>query len=76
MEDDFSAWDDLSLKSKAARQFTIDRMHAAAKLIAALELSAWRNSAHVDLPRWLDRDIYDKGFDESKIPPQPNQSSK
>lgn len=72
LEAQLPAWDDLGELDEPIRQFTIDRMHAAAELIAALQLSAWHNSAKLDLPHWLDREVHDAGFDESRVPPQPH----
>jgi len=75
LEPKLPALEAMSLESRAVRRFTVDRMHAAAKLIASLQLSAWRNSKGLKLPDWHDRAIYDSGFDEATIPPQPQADS-
>ena len=72
LKGEIPAWDDVQLESEAVRAFTRGRMQAAAKLIASLHLTAWRLSADLSLPDWHDRTIYDAGFDESRIPPQPH----
>ena len=75
LEADMPAHDEMSLDAAPVRRFTIERMRAAAGLIAALQLSAWRQSEDLSLPAWHERGIYDDGFDETKIPPQPQRDA-
>jgi hypothetical protein len=73
MEQDYPEWDDLNLDNEAVHAFTIERTRAAAAFTADLYLSAWRNSADITPPAWLDRRIFDDSFDPATVPPQPDQ---
>lgn len=73
MEEYYPAWDDLNLANDEVRAFAIERMRAAASFTADLYLSAWRNSANIQLPFWLDRKVFDGNFDPNIIPPQPKR---
>jgi hypothetical protein len=66
-------WDDLSPLTGEIREFTIQRERNAAAFTADLFLSAWRNSANIITPNWLDRKIFDEAFDPDVIPQQPGQ---
>ena len=72
LEPDYPEWNDMRLADEEVRALTIERMRASAGFIADLYLSAWRNSANVDLPSWLDRSAFDEHFDPDRVPPQPN----
>ncbi|MFW6060055.1 MAG: hypothetical protein ACODAQ_07720 [Phycisphaeraceae bacterium] len=72
LEEQLPVRDDLGALPEPVRAFTAERMRAAARLIAALQLSAWRKSAEIELPHWLERATFDEGFDESRVPPQPH----
>src|SRR5690606_17595019 len=65
--------DNLTLTDPAVRDFTSDRMHASARFTATVFLTAWRGSAEVRLPDWLDRSVFDHDFDPAVIPPQPGR---
>lgn len=62
---------EMSIEDEEVRAFTIDRMRAAAAFTSNILLSAWRNSAELSLPNWLDRSVFDEDFDPKKVPPQP-----
>lgn len=62
---------DLSLEDEQVRAFTIERVREAAAFTAGIYLSAWRNSADLAPPDWLDRTIFDERFDPAAIPAQP-----
>ena len=71
LEDRMPKLAEMAIEDAEVRDFTIERTRAAASFIATLWLSAWRESATVELPFWLDRATFDGGFDESAVPPQP-----
>ncbi len=71
LEADFPEKPDMSPLEGEVREFTIERTRAAASFTADLFLSAWRNSAKIQPPDWLDRTVFDETFDPSKVPPQP-----
>ena len=62
---------DLELTDPVVREFTTERMQASAEFTASVFLTAWKSSADLDLPAWLDRSVFDDGFDPTTIPPQP-----
>ena len=62
---------DLTLESEGVRAFTIERTRASARFTASIFLSAWRNSKHIKIEPWLDRRVFDDGFDPAKVRPQP-----
>jgi hypothetical protein len=66
-------WSDLSRLQGEVREFTIQRERSAAAFTADLFLSAWRNSANITTPSWLDRKVFDETFDPAVVPPQPGQ---
>ncbi len=71
LEDGYPQSSDLDLKDESVRDFTIERTRAAAAFTADLFLSAWRNSADITSPPWLDRRIFDNSFDPAVVPTQP-----
>ncbi len=71
LEAGIPALPDLSLTDPAVRDFTKERMQASAEFTASIFLTAWHASADLDLPAWLDRSVFDDGFDPTAIPPQP-----
>jgi hypothetical protein len=73
LEPRFPQWDDMELNDKQVRAFTIERTRAAASFTSDLFLSAWRNSAEVNSPNWLDRAAFDETFDPSVVPEQPGR---
>ena len=72
LEDKLPTTWDPRINNNDVRDFTIERMHAAAAFIADLYLSAWRNSANIEVPDWMDRTIFDDDFDPAIVPPQPD----
>lgn len=66
---------DLRPLTGEVRDFTIERMRASASFTADLFLSAWRNSAKIEVPSWLDRSVFDEDFDPDKVPYQPGQNA-
>ncbi|HEX7009721.1 MAG TPA: hypothetical protein VF184_07045 [Phycisphaeraceae bacterium] len=62
---------DMELRDPRVRDFTIERMRDAARFTAEVFWSAWRLSADLDPPRWLDRQAFDEAFDPQHVPPQP-----
>lgn len=73
LEDALPEKADLSPLEGDVRSFTIERCRAAAAFTADLFLSAWRNSAKIEMHDWLDRSIFDEDFDPDHVPPQPEQ---
>ncbi len=73
LEPQLPQWSDLSPLEGEVRAFTLERERAAAAFTADLFLSAWRNSADIRTPGWLDRKVFDESFDPAKIPQQPGQ---
>lgn len=73
LESSYPEWSDLNLKNDSVREFTTERTRAAAAFVADLFLSAWRNSADITMPPWLDRRIFDNDFDPATVPTQPGQ---
>lgn len=73
MEPKYPEWSDLNLADEQVRAFTIERTRAAAAFTADLFLSAWRNSADISPPSWLDRRIFDNDFDPAVVPTQPDR---
>jgi hypothetical protein len=73
LEPKLPQWSDLSELQGEVRAFTLERERAAAAFTADLFLSAWRSSADIRNPRWLDRKMFDESFDPAKIPQQPGQ---
>jgi len=73
LEPDLPEWDNLAPLQGEVLRFTKERTRAAAAFTADLYLSAWRNSAQITLPRWLDRTVFDENFDPSQVPPQPER---
>lgn len=57
------------IDAEAVRDFTRQRTRAAARFTAAIFLSAWRHSAAIELPGWLDREVFDERFDPETVPP-------
>lgn len=72
LENSYPELPDLDLKNESVRDFTTERTRAAAAFTADLFLSAWRNSAGLTTPPWLDRRVFDNGFDPAVIPTQPD----
>ncbi len=66
-------WSDLTPLAGEVREFTIQRQRNSAAFTADLFLSAWRNSADITAPIWLDRKIFDETFDPAVVPQQPGQ---
>ncbi len=66
-------WSDMTPLQGEVREFTIQRERNAAAFTADLFLSAWRNSADISTPNWLDRKLFDENFDPAVIPQQPGQ---
>ncbi len=66
-------WSDLTPLTGEVLDFTIQRQRNAAAFVADLFLSAWRNSAEVQAPNWLDRKVFDETFDPAVVPSQPGQ---
>lgn len=64
-------WSDLTPLEGEVRAFTLERERAAAAFTADLFLSAWRNSANITTPSWLDRKVFDETFDPAVVPHQP-----
>ena len=58
----------LSLTDNHVAQFTRERMRSAAWFTSSIYLSAWRNSAGVELPKWLDRKVFDDRFNPNRLP--------
>jgi len=73
LEPKLPPWDDLSPLTGEVRAFTIERERAAASFVADLFLSAWRNSADIQNPGWLDRKVFDENFDPAVVPKQPGR---
>ena len=71
LEPGIPALADLELTDEAVIDFTKQQMQASADFTAQMLLAAWRASADHELPNWLDRRVFDDGFDPSTIPPQP-----
>ncbi|NBC10567.1 MAG: hypothetical protein GVY24_02380 [Planctomycetes bacterium] len=65
------AMEELAIEDAEVRAFTIDRTRAGAHFTACIFLTAWRNSAELETPHWLDRNIFDEDFDPDVVPPQP-----
>ena len=59
---------DAPIENAAVRQFTIDRMRASAAFTRDIFYRAWKNSAKVDPPGWLDRAQFDERFDPAMTP--------
>ena len=72
LEDAFPEKRDMELRDETVRDFTTERTRAAAAFTADLFLSAWRNSADIEIPDWLDRSIFDDDFNPTEVPPQPD----
>lgn len=72
MEDAYPEMNDMVLDDDDVIAFTTERTRAAAAFTADLFLSAWRNSADIQTPNWLDRSIFDDDFNPNEIPPQPD----
>ncbi|QQE10613.1 hypothetical protein JD969_14030 [Planctomycetota bacterium] len=68
LEPKMPATRDLDLYDKDVIAFTVDRERAAAWFTASLYLSAWENSKKMEVPFWLDRDLFDNQFDPDKVP--------
>ena len=73
LEPKYPQWDDLELNDDEVRAFTMERTRAAAAFTSDLFLTAWRHSAEVRTPAWLDRAIFDETFDPGVVPQQPNR---
>jgi len=73
LEPKYPDWADLELNDDEVRAFTVERTRAAAAFTSDLFLTAWRDSAEVSGPVWLDRTIFDETFDPSVVPEQPNR---
>jgi len=71
LEPQVPAQADMSPLQGEVLEFTLERERAAAAFTADLFLSAWRNSANVKMPRWLDRKVFDETFDPAKVSAQP-----
>jgi hypothetical protein len=65
-------WGEQRPMNDDVRAFTIERTRASAAFTADLFLSAWRNSADIEVPDWLDRTVFDDDFNPDEVPPQPN----
>lgn len=61
----------LEIEDDEVRAFTRDRARAGASFTAGIFLTAWRHSAEIQTPHWLDRAIFDEDFDPGVVPPQP-----
>lgn len=72
LEDSLPEMPDMVLRDDEVRDFTVERTRAAAAFTADLFLSAWRNSADIETPNWLDRSIFDDDFNPAEVPPQPD----
>lgn len=73
LESAYPEMQDMEIRDDEVREFTIERSRAAAAFTADLFLSAWRNSAQVQSPDWLDRAIFDEDFNPAEVPPQPDR---
>ena len=73
LEGRYPDWDDLELNDDEVRAFTLDRTRAAAAYTSDMFLTAWRNSANVNPPFWLDRSVFDETLNPDEVPPQPGQ---
>lgn len=73
LEPQLPAQADMSPLEGDVLAFTLDRERAAAGFTADLFLSAWRNSANIQMPGWLDRKVFDETFDPAEVPPQLGQ---
>ena len=73
LENSYPEWSDLNLTNESVRAFTTERTRAAAAFTADLFLSAWRNSADIRMPPWLDRRVFDNDFDPAVVPAQPDR---
>jgi len=71
LEDRIPEVPDLTLDDPEVIAFTLDRTRAAARFTAEMVLTAWRMSADLETPFWLDRATFDEDFDPDVIPKQP-----
>ncbi len=71
LEDRLPQVPELTLEDPELIAFTLDRTRAAARFTAEMFLTAWRMSADLETPFWLDRDVFDEAFDPDVIPEQP-----
>lgn len=65
--------ENMQIKDQAVRQYAIERTRAAAEHVGLFYMIAWQLSGEIELPHWLDRKTFDKGFDETKVPEQPDR---
>ncbi|WP_432797969.1 hypothetical protein [Poriferisphaera sp. WC338] len=68
LAEQYPATRDLTLQDAEVIAFTKDRTRAAAWFTGSIYLSAWKNSAGIDLPSWLDRDVFDESFNPNTVP--------
>lgn len=62
---------EMAIDDPEVRAFTKERIRASAEFTRDVILSAWRSSATLEPPDWLDRRVFDESFDPTKVPPQP-----
>lgn len=72
LEDAYPDMQNMVISDDEVLDFTAERTRAAAAFTADLFLSAWRNSANIRTPDWLDRSIFDEDFNPAEVPQQPD----
>ena len=68
LADKLPATRDLKMTDKQVIAFTKECIRDAAWFTASIYYSAWKNSADVEIPSWVNRDVFDKNFNPDQLP--------